>query len=404
MSEKEASDMILWRPIFDGLVEGIESDVSTSECGVGCFIQRASILALRAILLRHADSFSTSQIVAIMKNSIIPYVQRAAENDKSPVVSITSESPLISNIDFLVEAMPLPPDRDDVALRHFEKQNNTLSRSWGPAELMLEASFTDLRYGGDGDLRKAHTLAKKAIADSSSSPEQPFPDSWIATTASMALGLLTDIAIEFAVLRGPEARDKIWSIVSNQYKLWYLGHESTSNQWSPCEALVRIASAELHRLSERLATEYESSTLQRDEQAAWSSIMIHLFSDFLAQSLDDEESLRLELLHYGMKKSKAISDEKKNTDVETAFGNGKLVESRKQADTCQQIDVISLEFGGVLYRPAEESKTNGVAMRSVKALRRDRSDASDDNGTIYIVCSCVLLNILKCVLNALIVR
>jgi hypothetical protein len=31
----------------------------------------------------------------------------------------------------------------------------------GPAELLLEATFMDLRHGGGGDLIKAHRFAKK---------------------------------------------------------------------------------------------------------------------------------------------------------------------------------------------------------------------------------------------------
>jgi hypothetical protein len=37
---------------------------------------------------------------------------------------------------------------------------STPNRSLGPAELLLEASFTDLRHGGDGNLRRAYVLAK----------------------------------------------------------------------------------------------------------------------------------------------------------------------------------------------------------------------------------------------------
>jgi hypothetical protein len=34
-------------------------------------------------------------------------------------------------------------------------------RALGPAELLLEASFTDMRHGGDGDLTQAYKFAKK---------------------------------------------------------------------------------------------------------------------------------------------------------------------------------------------------------------------------------------------------
>eukprot|EP00957_Ditylum_brightwellii_P110726 8444287-Ditylum_brightwellii.AAC.1 len=66
------------------------------------------------------------------------------------------------------------------------------TRPLGEAELLVEASFADLRHNGDGNLSRVHGLAKKD-ADGIISNEQPFPDSWIATTAPIALGLLTDI-------------------------------------------------------------------------------------------------------------------------------------------------------------------------------------------------------------------
>jgi hypothetical protein len=36
----------------------------------------------------------------------------------------------------------------------------------GPAELLLEATFTDMRNGGDGDLSQAYKFAKKVRCDS----------------------------------------------------------------------------------------------------------------------------------------------------------------------------------------------------------------------------------------------
>lgn len=34
-------------------------------------------------------------------------------------------------------------------------------RPLGPAELLVEACFTDMRHGGDGDLTQAYKFAKK---------------------------------------------------------------------------------------------------------------------------------------------------------------------------------------------------------------------------------------------------
>jgi hypothetical protein len=384
MTEKESLELVLWRPIFEGLSEGVKSNVATSDSGVGCFIQRASILALRAILLRHGHLFSSSQLAAILKWTILPAIQEAAENDSSPVVAITSESPLVSNIDFLVDSMPIPPGPDDDDLLKFEAQNNTLKRSLGPSELMLEASFTDLRHGGDGDIRKAHKLAKKTPSDIVKVTEQPFPDSWIATTASMALGLLTDIITEQIVLRGVEGRDSIWPTISELYKFWYLGRgpthvlkqSSNSNAWYPCEALVRISCKEIQRLSKRLAGTNNPAVFPEKEKSIWSSLLHNFFSDLLAECLEQEEHLKVELLRLRMgnfdsiqpKSSESspvpISDELKEM-LRTPFGNGRLKNRRKSYFSAEQgarvnivMDEIALDFGATLYRPYSLSAQN----------------------------------------------
>jgi hypothetical protein len=144
LPEKERLGLVLWRPLFEGLADGIRSTVKTSASGVGCLVQRGSILALRAILLRHGHLFSTPQLAAILSETILPAIQSAAEADHSHVFAITSESPSVSNIDFLAKSPPLPPDHDDPALQQFGALNTIPKRPVGQAELMLEASFTDV--------------------------------------------------------------------------------------------------------------------------------------------------------------------------------------------------------------------------------------------------------------------
>lgn len=106
LNEKESREMIQWRPLLDGLAEGVISQARNNIGAFGCIIPRASLLALRAILLRHGHLFTVSQLTAIFQYTILPAFQEAAERDTTPVVHIVSESPSISNIDFL--ATPLP--------------------------------------------------------------------------------------------------------------------------------------------------------------------------------------------------------------------------------------------------------------------------------------------------------
>ena len=96
------------------------------------------------------------------------------------------------------------------------------TRPLGTAELLVEASFADLRHGGDGDLSKAHGLAKKD-QEGKKEAEQPFPESWVATTAPVALGMLTDIFSEIIIEKGQDGRDILWPIILEQLQRWSAG-------------------------------------------------------------------------------------------------------------------------------------------------------------------------------------
>lgn len=128
LCEKEALEMVLWRSLLDGLAAGVRSSLPSHAGGMGCLVQRGSVLALRAILLRHGDTFSTSQWEVILKETLLPCIQEAAENDETPVIGITSESPLITSLDFVVESQPLPPQHGDEGLKKFAELSETQER------------------------------------------------------------------------------------------------------------------------------------------------------------------------------------------------------------------------------------------------------------------------------------
>lgn len=119
LSAEDERGMILWRTIFDGLSGGICSAVTGTSGEVGCFVQRGSVMTLRSILLRYGHTFTPGQWKAIMNQSILPSMEAAAKNDSSPVMKIISESPHVSNLDFLTEPLPLPPAEDDEGLLKF---------------------------------------------------------------------------------------------------------------------------------------------------------------------------------------------------------------------------------------------------------------------------------------------
>jgi Sec7-like guanine-nucleotide exchange factor len=374
----DALGMVLWRTLLDGLALGIRSTLPSNAGGVGCLVQRGSVMALRAILLRHGNHFSNSQWKAILIQTLIPAIQIAAESDGSAVVMITSESPSISSVDFLAEPLSLPPDHNDDGLRMFAEQaanaESAPTRSLGEAELLVEASFTDMRHGGSGNLSRAYELAKKGM--SPSPHEQPFPDSWVATTGPIALGTLTDITTEIILKRGFEGRELLWPAIQAQYQAWIIGRSNLLGEaWQPCEALVRISCRELHRLSYRLNV-YVSNMAMSDRRA-WSSIVINTFAHTLNDVVEIEICLKDELIRaktqaYGVAAftdgsfhdepedeiGKVVSD----VIMYTPYGKGKLIERRKESYQLNfgkvqtlVMNCVKLEFGGILYRPAPGS-------------------------------------------------
>ena len=308
LEEGEALEMALWRPILEGLAEGVRSPSRGRADGIGCMIQRGSMLAMRAILLRHGALFSKCQLVAILEQTLVPSIQKAAENDHSPVVSITSESPAITGLDFLAGALPLPPPRYDRGLLKFEEVARSVecapSRPLGPAELLLEASMTDMRHGGDGDLTKAYKFAKKDMSNDADG-EQPFPDSWIATTGPVALGCLVDIVSEVILPHGADGGIILWPSIGHIFRRWCNGNcyknedgRYELGKWAPCEALVRIATREILRLSWRLVARLPQ--MSSGDAQVWSNTFVSFFVEILEQSLDIEDATQKALLEQKM--------------------------------------------------------------------------------------------------------
>lgn len=371
LDEKEGLDMVLWRTLLDGLANGIKSSRHSNAGGVGCLVQRGSVLALRAILLRYGHNFSTAQWSALLTQTLLPAIQAAAESDDSPVIRITSESPSISSVDFLAEVQVLPPQPDDDGLQKFAEQSSSAERAptrpLGEAELLVEASFADMRHGGDGNLSRAYELVNKDVQ--TASEEQPFPDSWIATTAPIAFGTLTDILSEVALKRGMDGRIELWPLIEKQFYLWCIGREKSDGAaWQPCEALVRISCREINRFAIHLKSLI--LTLKSEEHMAWVSAMLKTFASVLSRLVMIETSIKDELIRvksiaYGpdesVKSEPQVELGKMETEiiVYTPFGRGKLTERREDKYMCKNDtnctyvkDIIQLDFGGTLYRPA----------------------------------------------------
>ena len=115
----ESEEMALWRPILDGLTSGMCSPTQSNSGGVGCLVHRASIMTLRAIFLRHGSIFSVNQWSVILGKVLVPAIKLAARNDNSAIVTVVSESPAQSSLEFLSQSLPLPPPIDDDGLQKF---------------------------------------------------------------------------------------------------------------------------------------------------------------------------------------------------------------------------------------------------------------------------------------------
>lgn len=217
-------------------------------------------------------------------------------------------------------------------------------------------------------MRKAHLLARKT--GSVKVIEQPFPDSWIATTAPIALGFLTDITSEFILCRNNDSQNVLWPLITSQYKLWCVGRGNVENKnetsWSPSEALVRISCRELYRLSSRLFLDKALQSMSSNDRDRWTSLLLVLFSDLLAESLDAEIKVRSNLL--AMKEKAGLERKDKDDDceldfevVKTPFGRGRLVDrhrKNKYPGAEIAVDVIELDFGATLFQPVRSVNQN----------------------------------------------
>lgn len=111
--------------------------------------------------------------------------------------------------------------------------------------------------------------------------EQPFPDSWISTTAPIALGALTDLSSEILFARGAEGA-KVWrSTVGATYLRWCNG-DITS--WVPCEAVVRIATSELTRFMKRV-TRNISTIAEKEDANSWANNLVEFYTEVMGRNL-----------------------------------------------------------------------------------------------------------------------
>jgi len=356
LSPEEALEMVLWRPLFEGLAEGAKTTTRSREDGIGNLVQRGSVLALRAILLRHGSIFSDAQLGVVIKETVMPAFQIAVESDTSPIISIASESPSLSSLHFLASPLPVPPACDNEGLLKFElvsQQSDRNPRSMGQAELLLEATFTDMRNGGGGDLSKAYKFAKKDM-ESKQDTEQPFPDSWISTTAPIALGALTDLSSEVLLPRGAGGASMWRSCVGEIFLQWCNGDIT---RWVPCEAVVRITTSELDRFMKRVTNNISNMAENKKDANAWANQIIEFYSEVMGQNLGVEQDMMDMLM------------ESKNETLNR-------VPKPSPAPTVSKVNAISSDASSESGESSEGSSESGESSDEESS----NEESSDENG------------------------
>ena len=176
--------------------------------------------------------------------------------------------------------------------------------------------------------------------------EQPFPDSWIATTAPIALGLLTDISSEIVLPHGVEGRKLLWPCIGSEIQRWCNGDfgkkENNGIQvaWSPCEAVVRIACREVNRFCRRLGDTIPGLTEQ--DAVTWTNYFCTFYEDTLTQSLDIEEAIQSELLQLKVRSYTGTATNGVSSGAEVGDTNERK-ESHEPADAAP--DVLEQQNG-----------------------------------------------------------
>jgi len=262
------------------------------------------------------------------------------------------------------------------------------------AELLVEASFADLRHGGDGDLSKAHGLAKKD-QEGKKETEQPFPDSWVATTAPVALGMLTDIVSEIVIRKGQDGRDILWPIILEQLQRWSAGFplmksilqsireeddggdesKPQADVWLPCESLVRIGCKELYRIPDRLLEKLP--TLNDDDAQAWPKLLFQTIADTLTKNVSMESDLHRDLVAAKLRRlglEPASSDEKLSVPSKNNGGN-----ASKANLTVDRVEECVLEDGRKMEIPVSKIKLEaGSSLYEGDGPKKTSKDSGND--------------------------
>ena len=221
-----------------------------------------------------------------------------------------------------------------------------------------------------------------------SNHDEPFPDSWVATTGPIALGMLTDFFCMIVMRYEIDDARKMWPIVMGQMQQWAVGYPliigNANVALSPCEALVRIGCKEISRLSETLIALLPR--MDNSDVKIWLNVLCKNLAETLSYGIDLEGKLHDEFTrlansqfgHLVQETNDYGSEEKveeyivnendaEQNDVEpvtsrritTPYGKGEIIFQRvdEYPSNSVDIDVVRLDSGATLYGPKHHDTT-----------------------------------------------
>lgn len=190
--------------------------------------------------------------------------------------------------------------------------------------------------------------------------------------APVALGTVTDVTTEIILLGGTESAIQLWPQVSTLYQRWFNGRLSESGnqngiEWSPCEALVRIACREMNRFSERFSKKV--SALEGKDAVTWSNSVIVFFSNTLSQSLDIEQDVKTTLLSEKMRAFNLSHSDGKDVEDDAMTGKDNDEDPKTQNGE-----------GGIVEKDTNDAGEEGKTMMNYNSL----DEAGGKFGCLYL--------------------
>ena len=195
--------------------------------------------------------------------------------------------------------------------------------------------------------------------------DEPFPDSWVATTGPIALGMLTDIFCLIATHYDANEAKELWPLTLGQMQKWAVGTpfgfsaSPTTEEWTPSEALVRIGCNEIAHLSETVFTLFPR--MKKADVKMWLGVLCQNLAETLSHNIELESALHSDVVREVLEMDKVFANEEANSAIvesdtrtlDTPYGKGALAGTRvdEYDDTIIDISIIKLDSGATLYGP-----------------------------------------------------